>query len=158
MRKRKVLLLSLMVAVGLVAVILAANARNIEEVNLDSSNICGPFVLQLAARDLGLDVSVEKIAGLAKTDETGTTMYGLCKAAKRLGFDAYGIRTDLDGLLNEEGRVIIFINDNHYVYIDEFLKSGLVYYDREEYKFLSYSEFLNEWNGVALVVKRKNWR
>ncbi|MED0685579.1 cysteine peptidase family C39 domain-containing protein [Anoxybacillus ayderensis] len=52
---------------------------------------CGPAYLATICKQYGLKVLISKIREVAGTDNQGTNLYGLIKAAEQLRFTAKGV-------------------------------------------------------------------
>ena len=59
---------------------------------------CGPACLVSIALFYGLNISIDKIEQYTNTEKQGTNIEGTIKGAEQVGFDAKGVRGDLDSL------------------------------------------------------------
>ena len=95
-------------------------------------NDCGPEALSAALAERQVSVAPEKIAELAGTDATGTTMLGLKRAAEALGVKAQGMRlsqAELESYVEWGYGVIAFVHRNHYVWVRRIHPKGVVLKD-----------------------------
>ena len=90
---------------------------------------CGPEALASVLAARGVEASVEELLKLAGTDETGTTMAGLERAAQAKGLTATGYQVTFEGLRRLGLPVVAFVNKqvtgkggvagNHYVVVTQ---------------------------------------
>ena len=71
---------------------------------------CGPEALASVLAARGVEASVEELLKLAGTDETGTTMAGLERAAQAKGLTATGYQVTFEGLRRLGLPVVAFVN------------------------------------------------
>src|ERR1700712_876476 len=79
---------------------------------------CGAACLASIAGHYGLQLPVARIRQYAHTDNKGTNVLGLIKAAEKLGFQAKGVRGPFDALLDTPQPAIAHIvrgQWHHYV-------------------------------------------
>lgn len=76
---------------------------------------CGPLALLKACERLGTSSTLEEVRRLAGTNEKGTTMKGLEKAAKALGLKAEGVQVSRQALAEVAAPAIAWVNEDHYV-------------------------------------------
>ncbi len=69
-----------------------------EVVMQTTSYNCGPAALATVLQGMGIGCTEYELAQIAGTDETGTTMYGLMRAAMEKGLNARGMRVKVDNL------------------------------------------------------------
>ena len=62
---------------------------------------CGAACLASVCANYGLHLPISRIRILAETDNQGTNIMGLLQGAKKLGFDAKGVKGDRESLLEE---------------------------------------------------------
>lgn len=121
-----------------------------------NSQMCGPNCLALLSYALGNPVSVQRVADLAGTSsETGTSMSGLAKAARSLGFQARGKRMSLDAYKKIDSPVIIHVNGgyDHYLVLQGFNPDGTFsVIDGPKTRILSENELKKQYSGHALFV------
>ena len=81
-----------------------------------SSNVnCGAFALLKACERLGVPSTLESVRRLAGTNEKGTTLKGLSKAAKALGLKAEGVQVSRQALAEMQVPAIAWVNEDHYI-------------------------------------------
>ncbi|OIP47019.1 MAG: peptidase C39 [Flavobacteriaceae bacterium CG2_30_31_66] len=97
----------------------------------------------------------------AGTDKKGTNVLGLIEAAEKLGFEAKGVRGELDSLfkipLPAIAHIIVKEKLHHYVVIYEIQKNFIKIMNPGDGKIhkLSHEEFLKEWTGVLVILMPK---
>lgn len=120
------------------------------------SNTCGPAVLRVALHYLGLDVSEDELSRLAGTDAKGTTMYGLAKAAEKVGLNAIGEEWNFAKLAEINQPVIAHINDSHYVLVERVVDGHVWLFDPSAGRVSVKAEaFARLWKGKVLVLRTK---
>ncbi len=114
---------------------------------------CGPAALATVLQGMGISCTEYELAQIAGTDETGTTMYGLMKAAIKKGLDARGMRIKLDNLTSNN---IVFLNIDgkfHYSVIGQINENTVILADPALGKIeLAKSYFARIYSGNALVI------
>lgn len=129
-----------------------------------------PFIKQDGIKDCGVTclamiikyydgyISLEKLRLLTKTGKEGVNAYNLCEGAKEIGFDAYGLRSNLK-YLNEDKIIFPCIahvkinNYQHYVVIYKinYKKQTMIIADpASKLKKISFKDFENIWDGVII--------
>ncbi|MGB5272296.1 MAG: cysteine peptidase family C39 domain-containing protein, partial [Eudoraea sp.] len=82
---------------------------------------CGAACLVSIAAHYKFQIPISRILQYAGTDKKGTNVYGLIKAAEKLGFEAKGVRGDFDSLFKIPKPAIahVIVNErlHHYVVI-----------------------------------------
>ncbi|WP_255362811.1 peptidase domain-containing ABC transporter [Tenacibaculum sp. MAR_2009_124] len=92
------------------------------------------------------------------SDKKGTNVLGLIEAAEKLGFQAKGVRGELDSLFKIPkpaiAHVIVKEHLHHYVVIYEVTKEYVKIMDPGDGKFQkkTHEEFLKEWTGVLVLL------
>ncbi len=118
----------------------------------DDLKDCGVSALLTIIRYYKGDVSKECLRMLTRTTKNGVTAYHLIDAAKKLGFDAYGIKGEIENLKNELAPLIA------HVIIDKSYKHFVVIYqiDQKHQKIIvgdpgkgikTYT--FNEWKSIT---------
>lgn len=122
---------------------------------------CGPSCLLNIIKYYKGYVDINDLKEMCKTDKSGTTAYHLIEASKKLGFESYGIRCNLNGLKKENvilpciAHVIINNSYNHYVVIEkiDFKKKKLLINDPiGKHKYCSYEEFNKIFNNILIYL------
>lgn len=125
---------------------------------------CGAACLASVAAYYKLGVQVTKIRQLAFTNQNGTSVLGIIKAANSLGFNASGVRgneKNLDSIpFPAIAHVVRTIDDlklHHYVVIYKVRKNKVHIMDPFYGKLMKISkeEFLKEWTGVIVLIEPK---
>ncbi|AGB41840.1 ABC-type bacteriocin transporter [Halobacteroides halobius DSM 5150] len=118
---------------------------------------CAAACLATISKHYDLEIPITQIREIAGTDKRGTNALGVIKAAKKLGFEAKGVKGQSDDLTSEVPLPAIahVVKDNlmHYVVVyeineDEIVVAdpaeGMVYYDPED--------FYEIWTGVLILI------
>lgn len=130
---------------------------------------CGAACLSAIAAHYGLWTSVGKIREMAGTDKHGTNAYGMIKAAKKIGFEAKGVRGDVQAFFSGFSlpciaHVIVNGELLHYVVIHKITRkqviladpgAGIVKLSPEEFfgtKIASKNRQNYQWTGVLILV------
>lgn len=121
-----------------------------------AQKLCGPICLSRVAADFGINVSPEAIARVAGTDETGTSMLGLARAAQQLGLNAKGYRMTLDHLQQNRGPFIVHTHDDHFVVVYEIKGEDVHLFEPASLsdEVQPVSDFMKRWDGTVLIVRR----
>ncbi len=115
-------------------------------------NDCGPQTLQIVCELFGVKATVEELARLAGTDETGTTMGGLYEAAEKKGLAPLGKKFTIQRLEELKRPAIAFVRNNHFVVVESFIDGKLRILDPPNLPYnLTPREFTDIWSGHALV-------
>jgi ATP-binding cassette subfamily B protein len=119
---------------------------------------CGPACLATIAKQHGLKLPISKIREIAGTDKQGTNVYGLIKAAEKLGFTAKGVRSNQEAFFEKFPLPAIahVIKDQrllHYVVIHRIVKNEVIVADPAE-GIVKYKpeEFFQIWTGVLVLM------
>ncbi|QWG09208.1 peptidase domain-containing ABC transporter [Flammeovirga kamogawensis] len=119
---------------------------------------CGAACLLSVSRFYGADFSVAKIRQLASTDQKGTNLLGLIEAAKKLGFDAKGVKGDMDALPDATfpsiAHVVLENGLHHFVVITKIDKKEVIVMDPGDGQYHHYSltDFEKIWSGVLVLI------
>ena len=62
----------------------------------DGSNDCGAACLSMIIKHYKGYINLEELREKTKTNRSGTNAYNIVKCALNLGFDSYGIKTNLE--------------------------------------------------------------
>ncbi len=109
-----------------------ANTSVIEDSDMilaTSVYTCGPAALATLLKRLGIFTTESELAYLAKTDESGTSMFGLINASSSKGVNAYGYKLSIEQL--QSGYIVILkINNcNHFLVIENITDEGYILFD-----------------------------
>ena len=117
---------------------------------------CGPAALATALNNIGVISTETEISKLAGTDQTGTTMYGLLKAAKIKGVDAVGMRVSINNLRYNNIVFLTINNDFHYSVILKIDQEKVILADPALGNIkLSKKQFEEIYSGTALILISK---
>lgn len=120
---------------------------------------CGATCLASIASYYKLTIPVARIRQYASTDKKGTNVLGLIEAATRLGFNAKGVKADLEQLPHVPVPVIahVIIKGilHHYVVVYRVTASTVEVMDpaRGELMKMTHDEFRGIWTGVLVLVQ-----
>lgn len=123
---------------------------------------CGAACLASVSSHFNLQIPIARIRQYAGTDKKGTNVLGLIEAAEKLGFEAKGVRGELDSLFKIPKPAIahIIVKDQlqHYVVIYEVTKEYIKIMDPGDGKIhkRTHEEFLKEWTGVLVLLLPKD--
>jgi predicted double-glycine peptidase len=113
---------------------------------------CGPKALATVVRYYRIQVSWDSVARVAQTGPEGTTMLGLAKTAKVLGFEAVGLQTDYEGLAKLPVPSLVYLNNQHFATLLWCQEDSVLIEDGGEKSFLNREAFLKAWGGFALAL------
>ena len=119
---------------------------------------CGAACLASVASFYKLNVPVARIRQDAGTDQKGTNVAGMIKAAECLGFEAKGVKGQFESLfkipLPAVAHVVVKRQLHHYVVIYGLKKRKIIIMDPAEGKMISkeYKDFKDEWTGVLILL------
>ncbi|WP_108807282.1 peptidase domain-containing ABC transporter [Aquimarina spinulae] len=122
---------------------------------------CGAACLASISAHYKLQLPIARIRQFASTDKKGTNVLGLIEAADKLGFEAKGVRGDLDSLFKIPKPAIahVIVNEklHHYVVIYEVTKEHIKIMDPGDGRFhkKTHEEFNKEWTGVLVLLLPK---
>ncbi|MEB3345056.1 peptidase domain-containing ABC transporter [Aquimarina gracilis] len=122
---------------------------------------CGAACLASISAHYKLQIPIARIRQFASTDKKGTNVLGLIEAANKLGFDAKGVRGDLESLFKIPkpaiAHVIVREKLHHYVVIYEVRKEHILIMDPGDGKFhkKTHEEFTAAWTGVLVLLLPK---
>jgi len=115
-------------------------------------NDCGPQTVQIICELFGVKSTVEELARLAGTDETGTTMGGLYEAAQKKSLYPLGKKFTIQKLEELKRPAIAFVKNNHYVVVESFIDDKLRILDPPNLPYqITPREFTDMWGGYAIV-------
>ncbi|WP_340075212.1 peptidase domain-containing ABC transporter [Leptobacterium sp. I13] len=119
---------------------------------------CGAACLASIAAHYQLQLPIARIRQYAGTDKKGTNVLGLLEAAQKLGFQAKGVRGDMDSLSKIPkpaiAHIIVKEQLQHYVVIYEVTKNYIKIMDPGDGKFhkKTHEAFKKEWTGVLVIL------
>jgi ATP-binding cassette, subfamily C, bacteriocin exporter len=113
---------------------------------------CGPKALSTVITYYRLDVSWDSLAKVCHTGSKGTSLLELSNAAKMLGFEAVGLKTNYDELDKIPKPSIVFVNENHYATLLWSGPDSVLVDDGEVKSFVKKEEFQKQWGGVVLAL------
>ena len=123
----------------------------------DSSD-CGAACLASICSYYGLRLPLTEIRHLAGTSKDGTSLLGLLEAAKKLGFEAKGVRGSDKSLYKIPKPAIAHItlegNLHHYVVIYGVDRRNITIMDPSSGRLIrmGWSEFLSLWHGILILL------
>ncbi len=119
---------------------------------------CGAACLASISAHYKLHFPIARIRQYAGTDKKGTNVFGLIKAAEKLGFDGKGVRGDFESLFKIPkpaiAHVIVKERLHHYVVIYGITKNHVLIMDPGKGKLekRSHEVFKKEWTGVLVLL------
>jgi ATP-binding cassette, subfamily C, bacteriocin exporter len=119
---------------------------------------CGAAALASIAAYYQLRLPVSRIRQLASTDKQGTNVLGLIEAATKMGFEAKGVRGELDSLLKIPtpaiAHVVVKEILQHYVVIYKATSKYIQVMDPCDGCLHKYSHdgFKRQWTGVLVIL------
>ncbi len=122
---------------------------------------CGAACLASISAHYKLQLPIARIRQFASTDKKGTNVLGLIEAADKLGFEAKGVRGELDSLskipLPAIAHVIVNEKLHHYVVIYEVTGEYVKIMDPGDGRFhkKTHEEFTKEWTGILVLLLPK---
>ena len=115
---------------------------------------CGPAALQMILAHHRVAATQAELRRLAGTDERGTSVLGLSRAASLKGLDAVASRRSIDELRNAMLPAIAFVNDDHFVVVRRVQAGRIVVDDPARGRVrLSQGAFDALWNGTVLTFE-----
>lgn len=100
-----------------------------EEVMVSTIYSCGPAALATILKALGIYTTEAELAELAKTDESGTSLWNLKLAAESKGISAVGVRLTSDELMENYLVVLDIDGTNHFEVIKSINSTMVVLFD-----------------------------
>lgn len=131
-----------------------------------------PFIKQKEAKNCGITclmmifryyngyVNPIKLEEKTNTTKNGTTAYHLIETLKYYGFEAKGIKCEIDDLKNQNypaiAHVTIDHKYNHYIVIYKVSKNYLIIADpNDRVKKISVTEFMKIYNNILIIMSPK---
>ena len=128
-------------------------AHNRESGFVGSSN-CGPLSLQVVCRLFGIDASDNELAAFAGTDGSGTTINGLCRAARQKGLNATVVQWSIEELKEWKLPVIAFVDGNHFLVVESFEEEQFHIWDPPRPPtHISEHALMQRWKGHAVIFQ-----
>lgn len=119
---------------------------------------CGAACLATIAKQYGFTTSITKIREIAGTDNQGTNVYGMVKAASELGFTAKGVKGDQKAFFSDFplpaiAHIVVDGTLLHYVVIHKITEKKIIIADPQVGLINKTPEdFFKEWTGVLILV------
>lgn len=115
---------------------------------------CGPCVLASLIIYYNGYLSVDALEDMMHTTYLGTTAYDLIEAARKIGFEGYGIKTDK---LEFDVPVIVHTtnnNYNHYMLLYKVVDDKVLIGDPStKVKYMKIDDFKKIWTNIVIVLK-----
>lgn len=133
---------------------------NINRVGVKQHDItdCGAACLASVAAHYELKVPIARIRQYASTDKKGTNVLGMIEAAEKLGFEAKGVKGEMDSLtqipLPAIAHVVAKEVLHHFLVIYQVTKKHVVVMDPMDGKRhkIELSDFEQQWTGVLILL------
>ena len=119
---------------------------------------CGAACLQSVAAYYNLQLPIASLRQYAGTDTKGTNVLGLIEAAQKIGFDAKGVKGELEALLTMPvpaiAHVVLNKRMSHYVVIYKVTKEYIQVMDPADGEMHQYPHpaFKDIWTGVIVLL------
>lgn len=119
---------------------------------------CGAACLASISAHYKFEIPISRIRQYAGTDKKGTNVYGLIKAAEKLGFEAKGVKGDYESLFKIPkpaiAHIVIKEQLHHYVVIYDIDKTHIKIMDPAIGKMEKHRHeaFKKEWTGVLILM------
>lgn len=123
---------------------------------------CAAACLAMICRYYKKDITITKLRDILGTDIKGTTLSGLEKGCKKLGFDTKAIRVDKEGILSKYtlpaiAHIITDDGFSHFVVIQKIRKDKVVILDPANgYEKKDIDDFFINFDGVMLLLVPNN--
>ncbi|MEN4007360.1 MAG: C39 family peptidase [Methanobacteriaceae archaeon] len=118
---------------------------------------CGPAALATVLQNIGVNSTEGDLKVLAGTDTSGTSMYGLVRAAKAKGLNATGIRLSIDDLRPNMIVHVTIDGEGHYSVVRRVTNESVYLADPSKGNIvLSREEFSAIFTGNVLVISDPN--
>lgn len=119
---------------------------------------CGAACLASVAAHFKLMLPVARIRQIAGTDQKGTNVLGMIKAAEELGFEAKGVKGNANSIskipLPAIAHLVVKESLQHYVVIYSVEKDSIEYMDPADGKMhkTNITDFSKVWTGVLILM------
>jgi ATP-binding cassette subfamily B protein len=123
---------------------------------------CGAACLSAVATYYGLKIPIARIRQYAFTDKKGTNGLGMIEAAQKLGFDAKGVKGDLECLPDVPKPAIAHIITkeglHHFMVLCKATSKYVEIMDPQDGEFhkKSLEHFHKEWTGILILMQPSN--
>lgn len=120
---------------------------------------CGPACLAMISQYYGKKTLVSRIRKWSRTDEEGTSLYGLIKGGEHLGIELTGVKADgiKDIQVSDLPLIAHILNEDgfpHFIIIEKKTHNKLHIIDPAKGKEkMSFYEFEKNWDGILMLVK-----
>ena len=127
----------------------------------DGFKDCGPTCLFKIIKHYKGYIDINSLKEMCKTTKEGTTAYHLIEAAKKCGFESYGIKATLKDLTEENlilpciAHVTINNSYNHYIVIEkiDFRKKRILIFDPiGKTSYYYFDEFSKIFNNILIYL------
>ena len=125
-----------------------------------AASLCGPQCLAELLRRQGKTANVETLAREMKTDEDGTSLLALSRAAKRHGLKAQGLDLTQAGLEKQALPLIALVSSGHYVLVEAVTPAGTQVWDPPSASAgagkrytVDAAQWKQQWGGAALAIQ-----
>ena len=127
----------------------------------DGFKDCGPTCLFKIIKHYKGYIDINSLKEMCKTTKEGTTAYHLIEAAKKCGFESYGIKATLKDLTEENlilpciAHVTINNSYNHYIVIEkiDFRKKRILIFDPiGKTSYYYFDEFYKIFNNILIYL------
>jgi ATP-binding cassette subfamily B protein len=112
---------------------------------------CGPRALRRAALAAGVRADLAMLRRLAGTDRRGTSLAGLARAARAIGFEAEAGRADYAWAQAARRPFIAHLRPGHFVLVEACAPGGVRIAGFHPAR-LSRAAFERSWSGIVLTV------
>jgi ATP-binding cassette subfamily B protein len=132
-------------------------AQDIEVKQHDISD-CGAACLASVSAYYDLELPISRIRQYAFTDKKGTNVLEMIEAAKKLGFEAKGVKAPIECLKEIPkpaiAHIIVKEQLQHFVVIYKVMKNYILIMDPDDGKLhkKTYEEFQKKWTGVLVLM------
>ncbi|MEN4018218.1 MAG: C39 family peptidase [Methanobacterium sp.] len=118
---------------------------------------CGPAALATVLQNMGINSTEQELKVLAGTDTSGTSMYGLVRAAHAKGLNAVGMKLSVDDLRPNNIVHIILDGEGHYSVIREVSENSVYLADPSLGNIeMTREKFAAIFTGNVLVISDPN--
>lgn len=123
---------------------------------------CGPTCLKMVAKHYGKKLELQYLRGLSDSSREGSSLMGLCDAAEKIGFKAFGAKVDFKNIEDVPLPCIAHWNQKHFVVLFK-IKRNRFYVADPSHGILQYNqkEFRKYWEsdinkGIVLALEPTN--